>query len=118
MRSLCVLSGISLLLVLPASATAVPFAYVTDYYEGVKVVDTDGHRVVATVPVGNTPLDIAVDRSGRRVYVANVSSDTVSVIDAGTNAVIATIRVGSSPCAVALNPTRNVLYVEPLAKPS
>ena len=44
------------------------------------VAETYPHTVIATIPVGNGPLHIAVLPSGDYVYVANWSSDTVSVI--------------------------------------
>ena len=69
-----------------------------------------------TVPVGRTPTAIAIDPKGRKVYVANSASDTVSVIDITQdnngnvkNKVIATIRVGNNPSAVAAS--ANLVFV-------
>jgi DNA-binding beta-propeller fold protein YncE len=40
--------------------------------------------VTATIPVGSTPLWVAVSPDGRHVYVTNRNSGTVSVISTGT----------------------------------
>ena len=48
--------------------------------------------------------------AGTRVYVANVSSNTVSVIDTASNSVIATVAV-TSPVSVAVNPAGTRVYV-------
>src|SRR5207302_808905 len=58
--------------------------------------------VVATVPVGDGPIGVAVTPDGTRVYVANINSSTVSVIDTATNTVVATVTVGPDPLAVAV----------------
>ena len=67
--------------------------------------------VVATVPVGDSPVPIGVNPSTNRVYVAIPRSDNVSVIDGSTNAVIATIPVGSNPQGVGVNAVTNRVYV-------
>jgi YVTN family beta-propeller protein len=45
----------------------------------VSVIDTAPNAVVATVPVGDAPLGVAVAPDGRRVYVTNSASNSVSV---------------------------------------
>lgn len=47
----------------------------------VSVIDTTSNRQVVTVPVGVSPIGVAVAPNGRRVYVANSASSSVSVID-------------------------------------
>jgi len=51
----------------------------------------------ASIPVGDTPLGIALTPDGTRAYVANRGSDTVSVIDTVTDTVIARIPTGPVP---------------------
>jgi len=64
----------------------------------VSVIDTLGSTVVATVPVGNSPHDVAVNPAGTSVYVTNRNDNTVSVIDtAAGNVLTATIPVGLGP---------------------
>jgi len=72
--------------------------YVTNAFSHtVSVIDTAANMVVATIPVGFTPLGVAVNPDGSKVYVANVSG--VSVIDTATNTVTTTIPVGRAPVA-------------------
>jgi YVTN family beta-propeller protein len=53
--------------------------------------------------------------NGPFVYVANVSSGTVSVIDIPTALVVATINVGGSPYEVAISPNGEQVYVTNLS---
>src|SRR5439155_7021472 len=48
-------------------------------------------KQVQTVPVGLHPSGMAVSKTGKFVYVASASSDTVSVIDTRKNEVVETI---------------------------
>lgn len=59
--------------------------------------------VSATVAVGSTPVDVAVNPSGTRAYVANYGSNSVSVIDTASNAVSTTISGVSSPTGIAIS---------------
>jgi YVTN family beta-propeller protein len=60
--------------------------------------------VVKTVPVGITPLGVAVTPDGTKVYVANEGDNTVSVIARPGNTVVANIPVGTAPVGVAIGP--------------
>ena len=44
---------------------------------------SDGGTVTATIPVGADPDAVVMSPDGRRAYVANSRSDTVSGIDIG-----------------------------------
>jgi YVTN family beta-propeller protein len=98
-------------------AEAAPFAYVGDSASPgtVEVIDTATHppSVVATIPVGNGPLAVAVTPDGKHAYVANVFSNTISVIRTATNTVVATVAlpVGSNPRGVAVTPDGKHVYV-------
>jgi YVTN family beta-propeller protein len=73
-----------------------PLAYVTnDRDNTVSVIDTASNKVVATIPVGQSPTAVAVTRDGAHAYVTNLTDGTVSVIDTDSNTVIATITVAS-----------------------
>ena len=67
--------------------------------------------VVATITVGNRPLEVAVSPDGSRAYVANQSSGNVSVIDTAADSVVATIAVGLNPYGVAVSPDGSRAYV-------
>jgi YVTN family beta-propeller protein len=76
-------------------------------------------RQVKTIPVGLHPCGMALSRTGRFLYVANASSDTVSVIDTAREEVAeniacrpeARLPFGSGPTALALSPDGATLYV-------
>ena len=86
--------------------------YVTNSESGtVSVIDAATNTVVATIPVGTVPFDIALNPDTNLVYVVNRDSDSISVIDGDTNTVVATIPVGDSPIAIAINPNTNTLYL-------
>ena len=76
------------------------------------VIDNATNVVVGSpTPVGKEPTGIAFVPSGKRAYVVNSISFTVSVIDTATNAVIATIPVGEQPYCVAITPNGKYAYV-------
>jgi YVTN family beta-propeller protein len=77
----------------------------------VLVLDTSTNTVVATVPVGNLPIGVAITPDGAFAYVANAFGSTVSVIDTSTNTVVATVRVGPLPTGVAITPDGAFAYV-------
>ena len=63
--------------------------------DSVSVIDTNTLNVVATIPVGHNPQDIAWAPDGRFAYVVNNSSNNVSVIDARTDKVTTIIPTGA-----------------------
>lgn len=85
----------------------------------VSVVDLNAGTVTRTIEAGLHPSAILAGAGGRRIFVANTHSDTVSVIDTATDTVAEQIAVGlkdagvfgSSPAALALAPDGKVLYV-------
>jgi YVTN family beta-propeller protein len=56
-------------------------------------------------------LGVVVTPDGKRAYVANDNSNTVSVIETATNTVVATVAVGSAPLRVAVTPDGKHAYV-------
>jgi YVTN family beta-propeller protein len=115
-RSIAVMTArllLGLLVLFPGGAWAGgPRAYITNSSDNtVSVIDTVTNTVVATVPVGATPVGVAVNPAGTFVYVANSFSNTVSVIDTVTNTVVATVPVGVFSFGVAVNPAGTFAYV-------
>jgi YVTN family beta-propeller protein len=53
------------------------------------------HYVTARIPVGHTPKGVALSPDGSRLYVANMTDDTISVIDTATHRVSSTFKLGS-----------------------
>ncbi|GAA4839736.1 hypothetical protein GCM10023201_31950 [Actinomycetospora corticicola] len=67
--------------------------------------------VVATVPVGSSPVAMQVAPDGRFAYVANRDAGTVTVFDVAAGAAVGTIPVPGSPQALAFSPDGAEAYV-------
>jgi YVTN family beta-propeller protein len=97
-----------------ATAQAQTRAYVTNNSSStVSVIDTATSTVVATIPFGQLPFDIAITPDGTQAYVTPLgfnSAKTVSVVNIATNTV-ATILVGVNPLEVAITPDGTRAYV-------
>lgn len=81
--------------------------------------DASTLAIKQTIPVGANPTGVLVDPSGKTLYVANSSSDTVSVIDTAAMAITRTILVrpaevhglpGCTPIGLALSPDGKTLF--------
>lgn len=95
-----------------ATASAYPFAYITNAESNnVSVIDTASNKITATIPVSANPSGIAINPRGNRAYVANTVSNNVSVIDTASKRVIFNIPVGDFPTDIAVNPTGTRAYV-------
>jgi YVTN family beta-propeller protein len=66
------------------------------------VIDTSSNEIVATIPVGERPWNMALTPDGAKLYVANGRSGTVSVIDTATDRRVADIPVGKLPWGVTI----------------
>ncbi|MET0231319.1 MAG: hypothetical protein ABW186_10345 [Rhodanobacteraceae bacterium] len=92
-------------------ARAAPFAYISNQTDGtVSVIDTATGTVATTLPVGPTPLGVAVNSAGTRAYVANLAGQSVSVIDTVTNTVIDLIPVAGTPEGIAVSADGSRVY--------
>jgi YVTN family beta-propeller protein len=94
--------------------------FVSDWAgRAVLVLHPDELRVVAKIPVGEHPNQIAVHPKDDRLFVACASSNTVAVIDTSRGIVTETIFTalfpkapeGSTPDALAVAPDGKTLYV-------
>lgn len=63
------------------------------------------------VPVGSSPMAVAVSPNGAWVYVANYDSNDVSVVDVRAFKEISRIKVGKGPFGVAFSPDGKRVYV-------
>jgi hypothetical protein len=85
----------------------------------VVAVDLRAGRQVARLPVGLQPSELVLTRDGRRLFVANASSDSLVIIDRPSFRVCETLVThpepgqlfGSAPNALALSPDEARLYV-------
>ncbi|AXC11400.1 hypothetical protein ACPOL_2064 [Acidisarcina polymorpha] len=63
----------------------------------VVVFDTKTRKIVTRIPVEINPYAAVLSKDGRRLFVSNWSSESVSVIDTESNRVIRTLHVGMNP---------------------
>ncbi|MHA5054052.1 protein kinase domain-containing protein [Streptomyces sp. SD15] len=67
---------------------------------------------VLSIQVGDSPQGVAASPEGRRAYVANFASSSVSVIDVATDRTVGSpVSVGSRPEGVAVSPDGRLVYV-------
>ena len=85
----------------------------------VAVVDTASGRVLDRWPTQEHPCEMALSRSGKRLFVANSARNTVTVFDADAGRAVETISAGlypqslpgSTPNSVALSPDEHTLFI-------
>ena len=75
------------------------------------VIDARQNRVAATIALHRNPTAVAVDPAGKRAYVANTGSNTVSVVDLGTRRTVASFAVGERPGGIKVSPDGRTLVV-------
>ena len=85
----------------------------TDHFNNVvRVLSTANNSIVASIPVGSAPDQVAFSPDGRLAYVSNILSWTVSVIDTATLTVVATVGgVGAGANTVCVSPDGGRVYV-------
>jgi YVTN family beta-propeller protein len=67
-----------------------------------QVLDTATNTIVAEVPVGKRPWNMALTPDGRKLYVACGRSNAVAVVDTTSYAKVTEIPVGELPWGVAI----------------
>jgi YVTN family beta-propeller protein len=78
--------------------------------DGIAIVDTAARKVIKVLAAGSDPEQFAMSNDGKRLFVANEDTGTLSVVDADAGKVIERIEVGLEPEGVALTPNgRRVL---------
>lgn len=92
-----------------------PFAYIPNTGDNsVAIIDLSASIPSAaplTIDVGLGPQGVAIDPSGKYIYVSNHDGDTVSVIQAPAHTVVATLPVGNGPASMVLHAAKGRLYV-------
>jgi len=82
--------------------------------DNVKVIDTQSQEIVATIDVGDFPLQIAFDADGSYAVVTNYSDNTYSVIaiDGANSSHIGTFNAGNSgPIRLAYNAVKDEISI-------
>jgi YVTN family beta-propeller protein len=85
----------------------------------VAVIDVESQRVLARWPAQEHPCEMTLNRSGKLLFVANSSRNTVTVFDTASGRALETISAalypqappGSTPNSVALAPDEKTLFV-------
>jgi len=72
--------------------------------------DLRSHTVTDTIPVGDTPTEMAFNSTGTRLYVTNQYSGSISVINVASNTAIDEVRVGNRPFEVIVEPGDSILW--------
>lgn len=84
--------------------------YVANYAQN-EVFVIHGLSIIATVPVGSSPVGVTVDTTSGNIYVANNWGGSLSEINGTTNALISTFSAGSFPFEMAFDSSNGYLYV-------
>lgn len=64
-----------------------------------------------SIPVGDGPIDIAINNNTNTLYVLNQNDNNITVLDSFTYSRIATIPVGTNPSGITFNKLTNKIYV-------
>jgi len=89
-----------------ASPTGEYVLVAASFDDQVKVIDTVSHTVVASLPVGDFPIQIAFNDSGDYATVTNCFDDTYTIlhIDGAASSVVGSFSQGDYPLRLAYNP--------------
>lgn len=77
----------------------------------VTCIDTTTDKVIANIPVGANPYNLAETHDGKYVFSLNSGDGTVSMIETTNNTVLATINVGQFPIYGIVTSDDTTLYV-------
>ncbi len=81
----------------------------------VAIIDTDSDSVIARVPVGRVPHQVAVSDTLGRLVASNTADNTVSVIDLARLAPVATLTLDNEPEHMELSPDGRLAAVGNIA---
>ncbi len=92
------------------SAFAILILYLSSTFLFDNINQAWAKKVLDSIDVGDTPLDLAYDPVHQKMYVTNLNGNDVSVIDTTTNKVIKNITV-SSPFGITYDTDNREMYV-------
>ena len=88
------------------------FAYITNSTDNtVSVINLSTNTVVATLPAGVYPTDVAISPDGSLAYILNFASQNITVINTQTNTVTATITTSLPLTSLIISADGSKLYV-------
>jgi YVTN family beta-propeller protein len=79
--------------------------------DSVAVINSSTNQVITQIPVGRSPIRIAMTPDGRKAYVSNAPDGTLSVIDTANRVVTKTISVGRDAQELAVTPDGGRVFV-------
>jgi YVTN family beta-propeller protein len=84
----------------------------SESFAQLNVVDTVNFKIlkIIALPEGSRPERVRVAPNGRKVYVSNGRSGTVSVIDSHSYELLDSIKVGTRPWGIVISPDGKYLY--------
>lgn len=77
----------------------------------VAIIDSRTDEVVAKVPVGNVPHQVAVSDTLGKMVASNTADNTISIVDLRTLQAVATVTLGHEPEHMEISPGGDVLAV-------
>jgi len=86
-------------------------AYTADYHSSsISIIDLEADKT-SSIEAVYTPIYIVRNNDGTRLFVTNVTQNSVSIIDTEAKREIATISCGASPYGIEFCPTNDKIYV-------
>lgn len=79
--------------------------------DGIGVVDLKQRKVIRKLFGGSDPEEFAIDRDGKRLYVANEDAAEVSVVDLAQGKILAALPTGEEPEGVSITPDGKFVWV-------
>jgi YVTN family beta-propeller protein len=79
--------------------------------DGIAAVDTHSLKVVQLLKAGSDPEQFDLSREGRRLFVSNEDSGTLTVVDLASGAVLTRVPVGREPEGVRVSPDGALVLV-------
>ncbi len=77
----------------------------------VAIIDSRTDEVIATVPVGNVPHQVAVSKTLGKMITSNTEDNTISIIDLRTLQEAATVSLGNEPEHMEISPAGDTLAI-------
>jgi YVTN family beta-propeller protein len=85
-------------------------AYATCSDGTVLVVDTTGYGIIATIPVGDEPWDVAISADGQRVFAGDRWGEGLAVVDTTSNTVRTTVTGLGELTGLEVAPDGSAIY--------
>jgi YVTN family beta-propeller protein len=79
--------------------------------DSVAVINSSTNQIITQIPVGRSPIRIAMTPDGRKAYVSSPPDGTLSVIDTANRVVTSTISVGRDAQELAVTPDGGRVFV-------